>query len=174
MDYSDKRSGVYKITNTTNGKIYIGSSQSVGERWYKHFEYPHQSNCRKLRNAILKHGKQSFIVEVLEVVPLSLLTEREQHYLDKLQPFGESGYNIRVVAESNRGIKHTTQIKERWSEMKRGANNPMWGRKQTQRHKEAMSLRRGKRTSIPWNGPAKRAILQRKRRPSNQGLSISI
>lgn len=146
IDYKDKRSGVYKLTNTINGKIYIGSSQNVGERWYKHFEYPHLNKCRLLARAILKYGKDAFVAEIIEAVEPELLIEREQHYLDTLFPFKGIGYNIRVLAGSNRGIVHSEEQKLKWSHSKRGSRNPMWGRSQTQKQKDAVRTAQANKT----------------------------
>jgi len=33
----NKRAGVYKLVNTENNKIYIGSSKDLKERKYRHF-----------------------------------------------------------------------------------------------------------------------------------------
>ncbi len=130
MNYNEKASGVYLLTNTVNGKIYIGSSHNVGERWYKHFEYPKSNSCTKLRRAIEKYGKEAFTAVVLEetTTDRDALLQREQHYLDVMLPFGNVGYNIRKVAGSNLGVHHSDETKQRWSEMKRGDKNPMWGR----------------------------------------------
>lgn len=141
INYTIRTAGVYKITNIVNGKIYIGSTECFGDRWYQHFEYPHLSGCRKLKNAVLKYGKDNFIVEILEeLLPQKdLLTEREQFYLDILTPFGNIGYNIRVTAASNLGIKHSDETKQAWSDAKRGAGNPMYGRTQSPETKAKIS-----------------------------------
>ena len=33
---SEKICGIYKITNLINGKVYIGQSQDIYERWAEH------------------------------------------------------------------------------------------------------------------------------------------
>lgn len=148
MNYDEKSSGVYILTHINTGKIYIGSSQCIGERWYKHFEYPETNTCTKLRNAIKKHGKDAFTASILETTlpERTTLLEREQHYLDALQPFDERGYNIRKIAGSNLGVKHSDETKQRWSEAKRGDKNPMWGRRgRSDRKMAADAARRGRK-----------------------------
>ena len=54
-----------------------------------------------------KHGKATFVYEVLEFVPdLTNLIGREQHWLDALDSHCErNGYNVCPVAESRLGMK---------------------------------------------------------------------
>ncbi len=92
--------GIYKITNKVNSKIYIGSTNNFSRRKREHFRSIEKLRGNSiLRNAINKYGKDNFIFEIIEET--SDLLEREQHYIDLLNP----QYNIRVKAESNRGIR---------------------------------------------------------------------
>jgi group I intron endonuclease len=57
---------VYKITNTENGKVYIGQTRhKLNDRWCQH-QHP-MSNCRKLNRAIRKHGAAAFRIEQIAV-----------------------------------------------------------------------------------------------------------
>ena len=93
---------IYKLTSPS-GKIYIGQTQCL----YKRFQDYRKPKANKyLMNAILKYGLENIIVEVLERdIPLENLDEREQFYLDTLQPFGDTGYNICKEASTTRGRK---------------------------------------------------------------------
>ena len=93
--------GVYKITNTINGKIYIGSTQCFSERFKKH--------VLRLRNGIhvnahlqaaySKYGSESFTFEILEVTEKDIRFDREQFYLDSLNVCNDKvGYNISPTA----------------------------------------------------------------------------
>lgn len=142
IDFSLQVSGIYKLTNLVNQKIYVGSAQRIGRRWYSHFKYPQFSNCTKLRNAVIKYGEEAFEAEVIEVVEnFDQLIDREQYYLDLLHPFGECGYNIRTVAGSNIGIKRSDEEKRKMSERTRGKYNPMWGRTQSDDTKTKISTK---------------------------------
>jgi hypothetical protein len=105
-----KKSGIYKITNLTNGKIYIGSSQSLWKRYLNH------KNCldanthgnTKLQNSYNKNNKENFVFELIEICPVELLQEREQYYLNTLlkadsdlKYFYKYGYNIAITSKNN-------------------------------------------------------------------------
>lgn len=54
-------------------------------------------------SSILKNGYSNFRLEILEYCELDILNEREQYYLDTLNP----EYNILKYARSFRGFKHS-------------------------------------------------------------------
>jgi group I intron endonuclease len=54
---------IYKIVNTLNGMMYIGQSVNPEYRARRHFWK--NNGCVKLRNAIEKYGKQSFVFSIL-------------------------------------------------------------------------------------------------------------
>lgn len=108
-------SGIYKITCTVTGKFYIGSSIDLQGRQSDHFgELRRGIHINpKLQNAFNKYGEDAFIYEVLELVLIPFLIEREQYYLDKLKPFGNKGFNINLNAASRLGMNHTPESREK-------------------------------------------------------------
>lgn len=60
---------VYKITNKTNNKVYIGiTSKGLSARWKEHL-YNAEHGCPfKLHNAIRKYGKENFSIELIDFV----------------------------------------------------------------------------------------------------------
>lgn len=96
-----RESGIYCITCTANGKIYIGSSVNIRKRWSRHLcslEHHTHYNAH-LQNAWDIYGRDSFSVSVLELCKQSELIKCEQRYLDILQPFRDRGFNIARNAE---------------------------------------------------------------------------
>lgn len=87
---------IYKVTNKKNGKVYIGQTiQSIKDRWYRHCGKSGLSKAElntHFKRAILKYGKESFTIEVLEEVDSSKLDEREKYYI-KLYDSYNNGYN---------------------------------------------------------------------------------
>ncbi len=109
-------SGIYLITCTITGKIYIGSAINLHRRWIEHRSELSRNihHNPKFQHAWNKHREQSFTFEVIELVLIpELLTAREQHWLDKFKPFGKKGLNIDRVAGSRLGSKHTAQTREK-------------------------------------------------------------
>ena len=88
--------GVYKITNKVNGKIYIGSSNNIENRWHQHKLQLRDGihTNQHLQHAWNLYGEDNFMFEVIEECAPEIQFEREQYYLNTLSPFEERGYNI--------------------------------------------------------------------------------
>ena len=146
---------IYKITNTINGKIYIGQTvQCIRKRWYDHVSQAKSSKYKSghFQRAILKYGREAFKVELVEDnVPNHLLDEREAYYITEFNSY-LNGYNstsggqkLTTCAAHYVPTKdHRTNMSKakkgkslNWSEesleavrqAKLGANNPNFGRK---------------------------------------------
>lgn len=99
-----KQAGIFQIINTTNGKILLCSSRNLEGKLNKHrFQLSIQRHPnRELQEDWDRHGEFSFRFEIAEIVQvkddpkfnlddeLSLL---EEIWIEKIQPFGERGYN---------------------------------------------------------------------------------
>lgn len=121
-------SGVYKITCTANGKIYIGSANNLRRRWYEH---RHDLKRRKHRNAHLQrawdqYGESSFKFEIVELVMPWSLIDRENHWLEMLRPFDHTiGFNIGKRAESGMsGRHHSPETRAKISAINAGRKLP--------------------------------------------------
>lgn len=104
----DKRAGVYKIVNTVNGKVYIGSSKDLKEREYRHFYRLKRNNHSNpyLQNAY--NAGQSLKFETLEYCVPGHRYLLEQLYIDGRKP----EYNfVKNVHKQWEGRKHS-QSKE--------------------------------------------------------------
>lgn len=93
--------GIYLIKNTQNGKVYIGSSKNISERWKSHVR-DLSNNCHhsiKLQRSWNQtKSKTNFIFEIIELVDdESTLFEREQYYIDQFDAY-KNGYNCSNVA----------------------------------------------------------------------------
>ena len=89
---------VYKITNSINGKMYIGqTSRDIFVRWKEHIrdssDKPSSIYFSLLHLAIRKYGADAFTVECVEECDDSVLDEREQYWIQHFQTRGD-GYNI--------------------------------------------------------------------------------
>ena len=99
-----KPAGIFQVKNTANGKILLGSSLNLEGPLNSH---RFMLTIGRHRNEALQKewnefGPDKFVFEILEVVKVKddpdfnlndELTLLEEIWLDKLQPFGERGYN---------------------------------------------------------------------------------
>ena len=84
---------IYKITNLINNKIYIG--QTIHSLKHRFNQHSNRSGCTKLYNAIIKYGKENFIIEEIEKVPQNNLDEREVYWINYYDSTNRKvGYNI--------------------------------------------------------------------------------
>ena len=81
----NKQIGVYKITNTVNGKFYIGSSRNITARWSSHRNLVNRK-LNSMYQDMKELGLDNFKFEVLEECSIEELTEREQYYIDVMKP----------------------------------------------------------------------------------------
>lgn len=88
--------GIYKITNTTNDKVYIGQSVDIKHRFdnhkynFKHNAYPSYA----LYKAMNKYGIENFRFEIIEKCDEDVLNDREIYWIKKYNSFGSGGYNM--------------------------------------------------------------------------------
>lgn len=122
-----KTSGIYKITCTANGKIYVGSANNLRQRLGQHrinLRGQYHENSY-LQHAWNKYGESAFKFEIIELVmPWSLL-DREQYWLDKLKPYDRNiGFNIALDAVAPaRGRKVSEESRAKMSAARKGRRN---------------------------------------------------
>ena len=131
-------SGIYRITNTKNGKFYIGSSKHIDRRWWEHTNdlNKKQHINPKLQHAWTYYGANAFEFIVVESVDKSNLITREQFYLDTFTPYQRNiGYNISdkaiggdTLTNNPKGQKLIDEWRKKYSESHKGVGNPMFGK----------------------------------------------
>lgn len=117
---NSKDSGIYIIKNTINNKTYIGSTTHFRLRYNKHyFELSSGKHPSKhLLASYQKNGKNTFTFDILEIINQESfrtkelfekhIIARENYFINKYKSNNNSfGYNLRIAAETNRGIKHS-------------------------------------------------------------------
>ena len=145
-----KTCGIYKITNTVNKKIYIGSSKSIRTRVNRHkWELSNGfHNNLKLQNAWNKYGEDAFIFEVIKECKETRLLDEEQLEIDKV--WGKDGRSIYNIAKNTlapmtgiespmKGKKHSKETCLKMSESHKGKVSPNKGNVYSQDIKDKMS-----------------------------------
>ena len=101
---------IYKITNLTENKIYIGQTRlTVQKRWERHIKSAEEekNNNKKMslfHQKINEYGANDFIVEQLEECSEDELNEREQYWISFYDSYN-NGYNTSL-------IKYTPPLKD--------------------------------------------------------------
>ena len=163
MEYrtSDALCGVYKITNTVNGKVYIGQSINMKTRWKDHVNSLRRGDscCTLLQRAWNKYKEESFSFEILEVCSEDELDDVEIKYIE-LYDAVNNGYNIepggnknkhlaeetrKKIGDANRGRVFSEEVRRKMSESRIGENNGMYGKRHSDEARKKISdARKGK------------------------------
>jgi hypothetical protein len=139
------KAGIYQWKHNESGQIYIGSAVDLSKRlsrYYSSLELKRVDNY--ISRAIILYSHSAFSITILEYIDISnkskdegkaLALEREQHYLDALQP----EYNILKKAGNSHGYKHTPESLAKFS----GENHHMFGKTHSAQTLDKMSAALG-------------------------------
>jgi len=128
---------IYKVTNTINGKVYIGKTvKTLEDRWSRHLKKadalkrarevnPHKKIYGTyINNAINKHGSNAFVINQEDVAySRAELNEKEKYWVNEYESMNPSkGYNM---TEGGEGGKPSPEAIERMTEANQEiARNP--------------------------------------------------
>ena len=120
--YTNQHLGkIYKITNTIDEKIYIGSTIEtyLSSRWKKHRQYKSHKNYQKgLISLLWGHydllGFENFNIELLFECPKENVKIEEQKFIELLKPQlnQSNAFGLDVENKKNLGKKHYNENKE--------------------------------------------------------------
>lgn len=84
MKKVEKLCGVYAILNIKNWNLYVGSSQNIYERYWRHLSDLKRNKHvnKRLQLAFNKYGEDAFKLGILELPGKAFVKEREQHYIN--------------------------------------------------------------------------------------------
>ena len=133
---------IYKITNTVNGKAYIGQTiqDAVNGRINAHLTGK-ASGSRLVRQAVEKHGKDTFTYEIIHDGIISeFLDTLEIEAIAKFNTIAPHGYNQtnggsgsgtqvspetrRRMSKAHKGKKHSEKTKRKMSKIRKGKPRP--------------------------------------------------
>lgn len=97
--------GIYKITNTLDNKIYIGSAHNITVRWNTHKRElrTNTHDNKYIQTVYNKIGDGNFLYEIIEKVEIEeTLLDVEQKWLDNTQSYNpEFGYNLSCITRGS-------------------------------------------------------------------------
>jgi hypothetical protein len=98
---------IYSI-QSPSGKYYVGQTmRDPNRRFQEHLQ--NSSNCKVLKSAISKHGKNNMKFKILEKVEVESLDEREVYWISKFNSLVPNGYNLTSGGESRKELSETAR-----------------------------------------------------------------
>lgn len=136
---------IYLITNTINGKKYVGQTVQNGKRRFlahKRAAFKYHSPL-PIHRSIRKYGIENFQYEIIEECDsIDSLNIAESKWIIELKTFGLKGYNCttggegfiiseetkRKISQAHLGIKLSKKHCKAISDGIKGENNPFYGK----------------------------------------------
>lgn len=137
---------IYKISNTKNGKVYIGQTvQPFNKRASEHKKRMRNGANFPLYNAMRKYGIDAFSFEVVDTASnQEELDEKERFWIAHCNSKHPNGYNLTAGGAGTFDYHHTDDDKKRMSSLKKGVfdgeNNSFYGK-----HHSAAQIEKWKR-----------------------------
>lgn len=155
------KSGIYKITNTINGKVYIGQSININKRFKTHLsdlKYNRHHNIY-LQKSFNKYGPEAFEFKVIKFCPIEKLDDLEKKYIFEYNSINEVfGYNL--VDGGHKYRFFTDDVRKRMGLKRKG-------KKLSDEHKKNISKgNKGKKMSLE---AVKKSIATKTKRGSQAG-----
>jgi group I intron endonuclease len=129
--------GIYKITNTINGKAYIGKSHDIFSRWVSHWRGACKFHFKgvsfrgigAIHKAMHKYGVENFKFEILFTFPLpndevtdSMLSSFEIFFIADQNTYIDDGHGYNLT-KGGEGNKPSKQTREKMSASNSGKRN---------------------------------------------------
>lgn len=135
---------LYKITNSINGKVYVGQTvRTLEERIAEHKRKSHTI----IGKAIKKYGAENFTIELLkEASSIEELNDLEISWISQCNSLIPNGYNQCFGGDNTKGFHHRESSKQKMSESKKtaflGETNPFFGKTHSDEQKAKWSRER--------------------------------
>lgn len=166
---------IYRITNSINGKVYIGQSINPERRFRRH--------CKRvdsvISRAIAKYGAPNFTMEVIyQTTDENDVDWAEQHFIQEHKSMVEfGGYNVEPGGQVNKTMSETSKQKisatltgrKQSEEHRANGAKSRTGRKATEEHKNNIRLAAiGKKRGSPSEETRLKIIETKKAQPKLQ------
>ena len=125
------KTGVYKILNNSNNKVYIGSATDIKKRWRDHkWHLKHNKHHNShLQLSWNKYGAEVFeFIIILECLIEELLEKETEHMMKYNSLDNKYGYNVNKPQKIFLNRKCRQETKDFISQRMMGSKNPMYGK----------------------------------------------
>lgn len=108
--------GIYKIENKVNGKVYVGQSINIEQRFKFHERLLRQNKHENiyLQRSYNKYGSDAFNYIIIEECTEDKLNEREMYWIDYYKSYvgfdNSNGYNLTLGGEGTKMIHPVLQF----------------------------------------------------------------
>lgn len=118
---------IYKFTNKTNGKIYIGKTSNLYRRLWEH-QYITPTKNTAFGKAIAKYGYNNFEFNILTKIKRinnkkklnDILNNLEKYYINKYNSY-HFGYNLTKGGDGTIEFQHSKETKQKMSNTRKNA-----------------------------------------------------
>lgn len=121
---------IYRIKNQQNGKSYIGASGNPRARWRHHRSLLNrEKHTPEFVMDWQEFGEAAFTFEIMELVELENLAERETQWILR-EDSVKNGYNLIHGSSGNSGASLSVQTRQLMSSVRKGrAKSEEWKQK---------------------------------------------
>lgn len=115
-EHLNNASGIYKIVNNINGKIYVGKTHNFRKRYTLYKTCFKRQDVRGINeyflNSINKYGAENFTFSIIEVCSVDATSERELYWITTLNSLDSRfGYNLRLDSSTGLIVQQSTRDK---------------------------------------------------------------
>lgn len=148
--YIQAKSGIYKIVNNTNNKVYVGCASNIKTRINGHLHSLRKGSHANdyLQKSWNKYGESSFLCEVIEFCNIEDLHHREHFWVTFMGCLNKKiGYNIKPTDPNGCSVI-SEETKEKLRQVNKGKKpsdlciQKLKERTLSEEHKEALRLGR--------------------------------
>ena len=125
--------GVYIIISPS-GKVYIGHSKDIYNRWNEYFNFQSCKTQKRLYNSFLKYGIQNHIFQIVQECKYEELNLCERYWQDFYNVIGSKGLNCKLTQTNEKKQVYSEEVKKKISEGHKG-------KKLTEEHKRKIGLK---------------------------------
>lgn len=131
VELNDNTYCIYAHINKTNGKIYVGQTCNIKDRWKN--EGSAYKKCKRFYNALKKYKWNGFLHEIWKTdLTLEEANYWECFYIERYKTTDEEhGYNLTSGGSNG---KHSEETKALMSEKSKGENNSQYGTHHSPEH----------------------------------------